>query len=86
MTEERVYTAHFEQDEDGVIAIWFPALPGCHTQATSMDEARSRAVEALQAHLTLLRAHGKALPEEDGRQVTESWQEPILAVLTEQEV
>jgi len=39
------------QDEDGYFVASVPALPGCHTQATSIDELLVRSREAIEAVL-----------------------------------
>ncbi|MFH1590532.1 MAG: type II toxin-antitoxin system HicB family antitoxin [archaeon] len=47
----KTYTLVIEQDEDG----WFVSdvieLPGCHTQAMTMDELLCRTREAISAYL-----------------------------------
>jgi len=40
-----------EQDEDGWLVGWVPELPGCHTQAKSLDELMKRMKEAVEAFL-----------------------------------
>ncbi len=49
-----------EQDKDGFYA-WCPALPGCQTQGTTMDEALANIREAVSAYLD-------TLPEEERAQ------------------
>lgn len=46
------YNVVFERDEDGYIVASVPELPGCHTQATDMDEAVSRVQEAISLYYT----------------------------------
>ena len=41
-----VYTIVMEKDEDGCFVGHAPALPGCHTQAGSIDESMERMTEA----------------------------------------
>lgn len=36
-----------EKDEEGFFVATVPALPGCHTQARSLDELMERAKEAI---------------------------------------
>ena len=38
----------FERDEEGFYVASVPQLPGCHTQARSLDEAMGRVREAVQ--------------------------------------
>ena len=40
-----------EQDEDGLYVASVPALPGCHTQATSLDALMERIKEAIEVCL-----------------------------------
>lgn len=45
----REYTVIIEQDEDGWYVASVPELPGCHTQAKSLDQLRRRVAEAVRA-------------------------------------
>lgn len=40
-----------EQDEDGYYIASVPELPGCHTQAKSLDELHQRIIEAIELYL-----------------------------------
>ncbi|AET65195.1 hypothetical protein Mhar_1838 [Methanothrix harundinacea 6Ac] len=40
-----------ERDEDGYYVATVPSLPGCHTQAKSLDELMERAKEAIELYL-----------------------------------
>jgi len=40
-----------ERDEEGWLVGSVPALPGCHTQARSLDELALRMKEAVEAYL-----------------------------------
>ena len=40
-----------EQDEEGYYIATVPALPGCHTQAKSLDELLKRIKEAIELYL-----------------------------------
>jgi len=40
-----------EQDEDGYYIGSVPELPGCHTQAKSLDELNKRIIEAIELYL-----------------------------------
>ncbi len=40
-----------EQDEDGIYIGSVPELPGCHTQASSLDELNKRIKEAIELYL-----------------------------------
>ena len=45
------YTAVIERDEDGWLVSEVVGLPGCHTQAKTMDELLTRTREAIRAYL-----------------------------------
>ena len=42
-----VYTIVIEKDEEGYFVGHAPALPGCHTQAGSIDQLMERMTEAI---------------------------------------
>lgn len=44
---KRDFTVVVERDEDGLFVASVPALPGCHTQAGSLDELMERIREAI---------------------------------------
>jgi len=45
------FTVIIEKDEDGWLVSEVIELPGCHTQAKTMDELLARTKEAIQAYL-----------------------------------
>ena len=47
----RKYTVVIERDEDGWLVSEVVGLPGCHTQAKTMDDLLARTREAIQAYL-----------------------------------
>lgn len=47
----RKYTVLIERDEDGWLVSEVVELPGCHTQAKSMDQLLERTKEAIKAYL-----------------------------------
>ena len=44
---KNVYTILIEKDEDGYYVGSIPALPGCHSQARSIDQLMERMEEAI---------------------------------------
>ncbi len=45
------YTVLIERDEEGWLVSEVVELPGCHTQAKTMDQLLERTKEAIQAYL-----------------------------------
>lgn len=45
------YTVIIERDEDGWLVSEVVELPGCHTQARTMDELMARTYEAVSAYI-----------------------------------
>jgi predicted RNase H-like HicB family nuclease len=50
-TNMREFTVIIEQDEDGIYIASVPELPGCHTQAETLDELNKRIKEAIELYL-----------------------------------
>jgi predicted RNase H-like HicB family nuclease len=48
---KRKFGVLVERDEDGYYVASVPMLPGCHTQAKSMDDLLERIKEAIEAYL-----------------------------------
>jgi len=47
----RDFNVVIERDEDGHYVASVPALPGCHTQAGSLEELERRIAEAIELYL-----------------------------------
>ena len=45
---KREFNVVVERDEDGYYVASVPALPGCHTQARSLDKLMERVKEAIE--------------------------------------
>ncbi|MCX6625328.1 MAG: type II toxin-antitoxin system HicB family antitoxin [Acidobacteria bacterium] len=58
------YSVFYEQASGGCYVAFVPALPGCHTQGESLEEAESNVKEAIGLYLESMAAHGEAIPEE----------------------
>jgi predicted RNase H-like HicB family nuclease len=52
----RQFDVIFERDEEGLYIASVPQLPGCHTQARSLDEVTQRIREAIELCLEAERA------------------------------
>ena len=48
---KKKYTVLIEKDEDGWLVSEVVELPGCHTQAKTMDQLLERTKEAIRAYL-----------------------------------
>ena len=57
------------RDEDGYIVASCPALPGCHSQGRSREEAISNIKEAIRGYIASLRKHGEPVPIIDAEEV-----------------
>ncbi|MGB9006515.1 MAG: type II toxin-antitoxin system HicB family antitoxin [Candidatus Aminicenantales bacterium] len=49
--KKKQYNVVIEQDEDDTYIGIVPELPGCHTQAKSLDQLRVRMKEAIELYL-----------------------------------
>jgi predicted RNase H-like HicB family nuclease len=56
------FTVTFEQDEDGFIIASCPALPGCHSQGRTREEAIANIAEAIRGYIASMRKHGEPIP------------------------
>jgi len=59
------YTVIFDAQPDGGYHASCPALPGCHSEGDTLDEATANIREAMTVYLESLQAHGEPLPVED---------------------
>ncbi len=57
------FTVVIEPDEEGFHA-YAPALPGCHTFGTTIDEARANILEAIELHVESMLQDGETVPIE----------------------
>ena len=52
-------------DEDGFVVASCPALPGCHSQGKTRDEAIANIKEAVEGFVVSMRNHGEPIPSID---------------------
>jgi len=55
----REFTVVIEQDEDGIYVASVPELPGCHTQAKTLDELNRRIKEAIELYIEVAAEKGE---------------------------
>lgn len=58
------YTVFYQQAPEGGYVAMVPALPGCHTQGETLEEAERNIKEAVALYLESLAAHGEPIPTE----------------------
>jgi len=61
---ELSYSVFYEHAPEGGFVVSVPALPGCHTQGETLEEAERNVKEAIGLYLESLAAHGEPIPEE----------------------
>ncbi len=61
-TRTHSYSVFYESSEWFVATV--PALPGCHTQGETLEEAERNVKEAIELYLESLAAEGEPIPEE----------------------
>jgi len=58
------YTVVVEKDEDGVYIASCPAIPGCHTQGDTYEEAMENIKDAINLNIAARRDLGEPIPIE----------------------
>jgi predicted RNase H-like HicB family nuclease len=76
------YTVLFEPAEEGGYVVTCPALPGLVTEGNTYEEARNRAVEAIEGYLESLQKDGLPIPA-DKKLLLEPVKEEINIALPE---
>ncbi len=59
------YTTILERQTDGGYHVSCPALPGCHAEGDTLEDASENMREAMSLYVESLKAHGEPLPQED---------------------
>ncbi len=62
---KRTYTVVFEAQPDGGYHASCPALPGCHSEGETLDEATGNIREAIEVYLESLIARRETPPVEE---------------------
>ena len=63
------FTVIFEPAEEGGFIIYVPALPGCHTQGETLDEAYRMTQDAILGYIKTLRELKEEIPQEVGNSI-----------------
>ncbi len=63
--KKQTFQLVFEPDPDGGYTVTVPALPGCVTYGSDMEEARKMAREAIELYLEDLSESKEKIPESD---------------------
>lgn len=58
------YSVLYEAYPEGGFVAFVPALPGCHTQGETLEEAERNIAEAIEIYLESLAAHKEPIPQE----------------------
>lgn len=64
MKKEYSYSVFYEADPEGGFVAIVPALPGCHTQGETLEEAEKNIQEAIAVYLESLAARHEQIPEQ----------------------
>ena len=56
------YSVFYEQAPEGGFVAFVPALPGCHTQGETIEEAERNVKEAIALYLDSLNVHADPTP------------------------
>lgn len=63
MAKHREFDVLIQPEQEGGFSVSVPALPGCHTQGETREEALEMARDAIEGYLETLKAEGRALPQ-----------------------
>ena len=66
VTKTLSYSVFYEPAPEGGYVATVPALPGCHTQGDSVEEAETNIREAIELYVETLLSRGEDIPREDG--------------------
>ncbi|MDI6788990.1 MAG: type II toxin-antitoxin system HicB family antitoxin [Planctomycetota bacterium] len=59
----RKFKIIIEHEQEGGYSVYVPALPGCHTQGDTIEEAMTNVKEAVECYIESIRKDGLSLPE-----------------------
>jgi predicted RNase H-like HicB family nuclease len=67
--EEMRFAIVIEKDKKNFYVAHCPALPGCHSQGKTREEALANITEAIKGYIASLRKHGETIPTSDIEQI-----------------
>lgn len=56
------FTVVYERQSDGSYVISVPALPGCHSEGRTFEEAQEMIADAIRGYIVSLQKHGEPIP------------------------
>ncbi len=59
------FTIIIDRQPEGEYLVTVPALPGCFTEGSTLEEARDMATDAIRAYCTSLIKHGEPIPVQE---------------------
>ena len=65
------YNLIFQPEPEGGFTVIVPALPGCITFGSTLEEAKSMAIDAIQGYLASLKKHNEPIPSSIYEEVVE---------------
>lgn len=57
------FPIHLTREDDGGYSVSCPALPGCHSQGDTLDDALANIREAIELTVEDMREHGEPIPD-----------------------
>jgi predicted RNase H-like HicB family nuclease len=64
LAQTYTYSVVLEEDEEGGFVVHVPALPGCHTEGDTREQAIAMAQDAIAGYVESLLAHSEPIPVE----------------------
>ena len=66
------FTVILEPEEEGGYSVHCPALPGCHSQGETREEALANIKEAIEGILEVISEEGHPIPEQKPEAIAEA--------------
>lgn len=59
------YAVMYKKSPDGGYVVYVPALPGCHTQGETIEDAEQHIKEAIELYIESLSSEGEHIPHDE---------------------